>query len=297
MTGGPAIAVVVPHLEQPEALERCLAAIRADAVQPAEIVVVDNGSAALPEAVCARHGATLLSEPLPGPGPARNRGVAAASAEVIAFVDADCLPRPGWLAAVRATFADGYGGVVGGDVRVVPDAPRRPTLVEAYEAVHAFRMDRYIAREGFTGAGNMAARRDTIVEVGPFAGIGVAEDRDWGRRATAMGVPLRFVPAMRVDHPARPSMADLARKWDRQIAHDRAEGAGALRWWLKAAALPLSPLASLPEIATTDRLAGPRARAACAAGLVLIRLHRARRMAELGLGADPARLAATWRAA
>ncbi|MBM2575144.1 glycosyltransferase [Jannaschia sp. Os4] len=295
------LAVVIPHLDQPADLARGLAALFARSDGPDEVIVVDNGSAALPVDVVAAHPrARLISEPTPGPGPARNAGIAATGADLLAFLDADCLPRPGWAGALRAAFADGFDGILGGDVRVEPADPRRPTPVEAYEAVFAFRMDRYVARQGFTGAGNMAVRARTARRIGPFAGLGVAEDRDWGHRARAMGIETRFDPAMAVTHPARPSLGELRRKWDRHVAHDRARvvtPGARLRWVAKAAALPLSPLAALPEIATTDRLDGPRARAAALAGCTAIRWHRARRMASLALGGDPVALAARWREA
>ena len=41
------ISVVIPHLNQPEALARCLASLAVGARQPDEIIVVDNGSGAM----------------------------------------------------------------------------------------------------------------------------------------------------------------------------------------------------------------------------------------------------------
>ena len=57
----------------------------------AEVIVVDNGSRVLPEAVVAAYPAVrLVAEPTPGPGPARNRGAALARAPLLVFADADC---------------------------------------------------------------------------------------------------------------------------------------------------------------------------------------------------------------
>ena len=122
----PCFSVVVPHLNQPEMLSRCLDSLATGSRQPIEIIVVDNGSAELPEAACAAHrNVTLLSERTPGPGPARNRGVAAAKGDVLAFIDADCVADPGWLMAAEAALADPAAGILGGDVRidVSPIAP------------------------------------------------------------------------------------------------------------------------------------------------------------------------------
>ena len=47
----PRISVVIPHLNQPEFLTRCLASLAAGTRLPYEVIVVDNGSAVLPEEV------------------------------------------------------------------------------------------------------------------------------------------------------------------------------------------------------------------------------------------------------
>ena len=297
-TRRPRISVVIPHLNQPDFLARCLASLAAGTRAPDEVIVVDNGSRDLPEAVCAAHGARLLTEAEPGPGPARNRGVTASSGDILAFIDADCLADPGWLAAAEASMADPTATILGGDVRIALADPARMTMLEAYESVYAYRMDRYIAREGFTGTGNLVVRREVLSEVGPFAGIGVAEDRDWGRRATAKGYRIRFVPGMKAYHPARQSLTELFQKWNRQCAHDyvdaRARPRGRLRFVIKTLAMPLSPLVELPRILGSDRLAGPRHRLLAFAALLRIRLYRTGVMARLLVAGGAERLSGAW---
>ena len=293
------ISVVIPHLNQPEMLARCLASLQAGQRQAEEIIVVDNGSASPPTALCAAHpGVTLLQEPGPGPGPARNRGIQAARGDVLAFIDADCLAAPDWLAEAAAAMADPQVAILGGDVRIAYANPARLTLLEAYESIYAYRMDRYIAREGFTGTGNLVVRRGVLDDVGPFAGIGVAEDRDWGQRATARGYAIRYVAGMKVYHPARARFDELFRKWDRHMAHDfvlaRAHRAGRVRWVLKLLAMAVSPLAELPRILLSDRITGLRARGLAFAALLRIRLYRTSRMAWLLAGGSPEHLADRW---
>jgi GT2 family glycosyltransferase len=293
------ISVVIPHLNQPEHLARCLASLYAGARRPDEVFVVDNGSKDMPQATCADYsGVTLLRETTPGPGPARNLGVTAATGDIIAFIDADCLADPQWLAAVAAAMADPKAQILGGDVRIALQNPDQITSLEAYESIYAYRMDRYIAREGFTGTGNLAVRRTVLAAVGPFAGLAVAEDRDWGQRATAMGFDLRYVPGMKVYHPARPNFADLAIKWDRHTAHDfiaaKTKPMGRVRFAVKTLIMGISPLAEIPRIAVSDRLTGLRNKALAFACLARIRLYRARIMLRLLVGGDPARLSGAW---
>jgi glycosyltransferase involved in cell wall biosynthesis len=293
------ISVVIPHLNQPQMLERCLASLQAGARLPDEVFVVDNGSALLPVQICAGFpNLRLLQEPTPGPGPARNLGVGAATGDILAFIDADCLADPQWLAQAEAAMADPSAQILGGDVRIAYVDPGRLTLLEAYESIYAYRMDRYIAREGFTGTGNLVVRRDVLAQVGPFAGIGVAEDRDWGQRATAMGHQIRYVGLMRVYHPARADFTQLRQKWDRHMAHDfvkAGKGAkGRLKWTAKMLAMAISPLAEVPRIVISDRIGGLRSRVFALCGVTRIRMYRAAKMAWLLCGGDPAKLAGRW---
>ena len=205
------ISVIVPHLEQEEALRRCLASLAAQegVARPVEIIVVDNGSRSVPTAVCSEfENVRLLRQLVPGPGPARNLGVENAQGEILAFIDADCLADPRWLSTIERRFAqDRSLEILGGDVRIAMDDPERPTLLEAYESVFAYRMKEYIAKQGFTGTGNLAVRAATFASVGPFGGINIAEDRDWGQRALSMGYRTQYCPGMIVFHPARKTMA------------------------------------------------------------------------------------------
>ena len=293
------ISVVIPHLNQPALLARCLAALRAGTRQPDEIIVVDNGSASLPQAICeAIPGVRLLQEPQPGPGPARNLGVAASTGDVLAFIDADCLADPAWLAEAAQAMTDPQATILGGDVRIAYADPAHLTMLEAYESIYAYRMDRYIAREGFTGTGNLVVRRRVLADVGPFAGIGVAEDRDWGQRATAKGYRIRYVAQMKVYHPARTSFSELRQKWDRHMAHDFIRGrqrqGGRVKWAAKMLAMAISPVAELGRIVMSDRIIGVRARTLAFVGLTRIRLYRTAQMAWLLTGGDPEQLAARW---
>jgi GT2 family glycosyltransferase len=268
-TAGPVIAprvsVIIPHYNMPDALERCLGSVKAQRLDhgTVQLIVVDNGSTvAPPTAVAARHPDVLfLSETTPGPGPARNTGVAAATAPTLAFIDADCRAGAGWLqAAVDGVEAEPGRGVVGGDVRIDFIDERHLTGIEAYEAVFAYRQAMYINRQHFSGTGNLAMAAPVHKAVGPFAGIETAEDRDWGRRATAAGYRIRYVDAMRAFHPARDTFESLERKWRRHIEHDwhdhKAGGRPVVPWILRALAMVASIPVEALRILVSDRLSG-----------------------------------------
>ncbi len=97
--------VIVPAYGRPDALDRCLRAL-GDGLP---VLVVDDGSpdAGAVAAVVRRHRARLLRREVNGgPGAARNAGLAAASADVAAFVDSDVQVGAGSLRALARHLAD-----------------------------------------------------------------------------------------------------------------------------------------------------------------------------------------------
>lgn len=280
----PLLSIIVPHLNQPELLSLFLYSLYDQFdMSRVEVIVVDNGSRRMPEAEIAPFPAVrLIHERTPGPGPARNRGVALSSAPVIAFTDADVLLAPDWMPRLLARFEDPETKIVGGEIRVFAADAANPTMAEAYECVYAFPQADYIPKQGFSASANLGVRREVFDAVGPFAGIEIAEDTDWGQRATAMGYRVIHAPEVVVHHPARREMDDLYRKWDRNISHHYeafAKGrAGKLKWVLKAGALTLSPIANIPRIAVSDRLTTPKSRLLAFQGLAALRFYRARKM-------------------
>ncbi|UBQ02870.1 glycosyltransferase family 2 protein [Curtobacterium sp. TXMA1] len=98
----PQVSVVVPVLDDAEHLVRCLDALAAQTHSVHEVVVVDNGSTDRSVEVALAAGATVLHEPVRGIARASARGYDHAAGDVIARLDADSVPPPGWVAeAVR----------------------------------------------------------------------------------------------------------------------------------------------------------------------------------------------------
>jgi glycosyltransferase involved in cell wall biosynthesis len=286
------ISVIIPHLNQPGGLRDCLDSIAAQslAADKFEIIVVDNGSRAAPDDIVADHaGARLLHESRPGPGLARNAGALQARGEILAFLDADCRAHPNWLASIDGAFSRAkQGEILGGDVQIWRDRDKPVTGIEAYESVFAYRFKLYIEQQGYCGTGNLAVRRVDFETIGPFAGISVAEDMQWGQHACARGFKFVYVPDMIVYHPPRATFEELRIKWDRQIHHyfNMAEGTPAWRWrWTARIVLVLvSPLRDVPKLIWTSRIEGLSARSKACAVLCAIRLHRARKMFGILLG-------------
>ncbi|WP_349438079.1 glycosyltransferase [Pararhizobium sp. A13] len=294
--------MIIPHLNEPDDLRRCLltlAAQHADGI-PFEIIVVDNGSTEMPEAACSNiPNLRLEREALPGPGPARNFGANLARAEILAFIDSDCIAQPGWVRAIVGCMTKNPNiDLVGGDIGILINNPQCPSAIESYESIYSYRARVYVERYGFAATGNMAVRTRVFQSVGPFGGIATMEDTEWGQRATARGHRIAFLPEARVLTPSCKSFAELARRWDRHVAHEYGKVAGRpaamLRWLVGCAIVVASPLAESVKILRTDRVSGVRNRILALACLTRIRLHRARRMFDLLLHGDSGRFVESW---
>jgi mycofactocin system glycosyltransferase len=177
------------------------------------VLVVDDASSerdAVAE-VAREAGARLVRRASNGgPGAARNTGLAAATTEVVAFVDSDCVPEPGWLDRMLEHFADSAVGVVA--PRIVPLEPGGGWL-QRYEAVRS-PLDLGAVpgpvvpqtRISYVPAAALAVRR---AAAGPgFDG----EDVDFVWRVDAAGWRVRFEPAARVAHDHRTSLRSWLRR-------------------------------------------------------------------------------------
>ncbi len=96
----PTVSVVVPVRDDAAALDRCLARIAQQTVAPLEVVVVDNASRDESALVARRWGAVVVREDRVGIPAAAATGYDAARGDVIARLDADSLPDPGWVQRV-----------------------------------------------------------------------------------------------------------------------------------------------------------------------------------------------------
>lgn len=110
MDEAPFVSVIVPTRDGGERLAPCLDALLACRYpdERREIIVVDNvpRSSGTPEFLRERYGSRVqyLREDVPGSASARNRGLAAASGEIVAFIDDDAIADAYWLVELAKGF-------------------------------------------------------------------------------------------------------------------------------------------------------------------------------------------------
>ena len=158
---GVTVDVIFPVLDEAAALPRVLAAVPAGY----RAIVVDNGSTDGSGDLARRLGATVVVEPRRGFGAACAAGLAAATAPVVAFCDADGSLDPGDLPAVAGPVAAGAADLVLGARRPTERGawPRHARLANRYLA-HRLRRDAGVA---LSDLGPLrAARREELLDLG-----------------------------------------------------------------------------------------------------------------------------------
>ncbi len=220
----PEVSVVIPVLNGQRSIPALLEAIAAQTGPLHEVIVVDNGSTDLTRSVAQRHGATVVAEPVRGRARARNAGVAAAKAPLIAFTDADCLPEPGWLQNLADALS--VEPLVAGRVRLLTGAP--PNRWERLEGLWRFAQQRNVAH-GWAATANLGVRREAFLEIEGFDVTyrHIGEDVDFCLRAGRKGLELGYRDDAVVSHHAERDASTIVR---RAVVHGYSSQQHAQRW-------------------------------------------------------------------
>jgi GT2 family glycosyltransferase len=236
----PYISVVVCTRDRPEGALVSLRGLTAMCYEPFEIVLVDNapGSEATRDAVLAEFGddprVRYVREPRPGLSCARNRGVAEAKGEIIAFTDDDVRVDQWWLDGIVRGFgrSDDVACVTG----LIPTAQldneiqlyldRRETWGSILEArifdltEHRDDSPLYPYSAGIFGAGaNFAMTRAAFKELGDFdEALGTGgpsrggEDLEMFMRTILAGHRIVYEPSAIIWHAPWANLTDLSRQ-------------------------------------------------------------------------------------
>lgn len=171
----PMISVIIPTFKRPGDLERCLRAVAHQTHPAFDVIVIDNSTGDdETRRIAARFGARYVCEPRRGLCRARNRGALVSSADIVAYLDDDATPEPGWLLGFSKAFADER--VMGVAGRTIPltletDSEKLYARVRgpAYDRPVPIVVDKntpdWFSIAGFGGIGpgcNMALRRQAF---------------------------------------------------------------------------------------------------------------------------------------
>ncbi|HVL96597.1 MAG TPA: glycosyltransferase [Solirubrobacteraceae bacterium] len=208
MAEEPAVAVVIPTRNRPQRLARSLERVLAAAAQvggAVEVVVVDDGGDGGTRAVAEALGGGVryLRSSGAGPGAARNAGVAASSAPVVAFTDDDTEADPAWLvrALARLDAEPAAAAVEGAVLPSLPESPldaARARVVDNRSGGAFLTANLVVRRAAFDAAGGFLPLR---ADAAPRWNVPFREDTDLGLRLERAAGPVVFDPEVVVRHP------------------------------------------------------------------------------------------------
>jgi GT2 family glycosyltransferase len=194
------VSVVVPGRNCAQTLALCLESVIAIGARGAlsEIIFVDDGSKDDSAAIAARHGIKVLRDVGRGAGAARNRGWQVASAELIWFIDSDCVANPDALECLLPHLMDpAVAGVGGSYANLVPHSMLGSLIHEEIVARH-----RAMPRDvDHLGTFNVLYRKAALAAVGGFnESLKLAQDMDLAYRLRSIGSRLCFDIRSKVGH-------------------------------------------------------------------------------------------------
>ncbi|PZV06827.1 MAG: glycosyl transferase [Leptolyngbya sp.] len=218
----PQVSIIVPTFLDTDCLRLCLTALENQTYpkDKYEVIVVNNCvDDDLQPLLKKFKGVKLVTEPKPGSYAARNRGIAEAKANILAFTDADCIPAQDWLEqGVKNLIKTEDCGLVAGSIRVFVHNPSAPKACELYDKLFAFPQKNYLEVDHYGATANVFTYKAVFETVGLFdADMKSGGDYEWGQRVHAANYAMAYAETASIDHPARDSFYELCKKTRRIV--------------------------------------------------------------------------------
>jgi Glycosyl transferase family 2 len=116
------VVIATQSVDRMRLLERCVRSVSRGTAVPGQTLVVVDSNPSVRAALAERLGtaATVVASGGAGASEARNTGLRMAAGDIVAYLDDDADPEPGWLDALLAVFAQ-RPAVVGVGGRILPE--------------------------------------------------------------------------------------------------------------------------------------------------------------------------------
>ncbi|HSF19311.1 MAG TPA: glycosyltransferase [Vicinamibacteria bacterium] len=224
----PRISVVVCSYNGGRTIRECCEGLRKLEYPNFEVIVIDDGSTDATAAIAREYGFFVISTENRGLSNARNTGLAAASGEIVAYIDDDAYPDPHWLTYLAETFSTtSHVGVGGPNITPLDDGPIAQCVANSPgNPTHVLLTDE--EAEHLPGC-NMAFRKEALAAIGgfdPYFRV-AGDDVDVCWRLRDRGWTLGFSPSAMVWHHRRGSVRAYLKQ---QRGYGRAEGLLERKW-------------------------------------------------------------------
>jgi GT2 family glycosyltransferase len=217
MSDTPAISVVIPTINRPQAIVDLVHDLQKQNCQNFEIIVVDQSESrneTLDQLATDDRRLTVIRSAIIGTCHARNIGVAAARGEIVVFTDDDVrIADPKFLAAHHAPYRDQTIGGVGGrvvDVNLTLNREQTGPVCFVSRTGRIYPNATSQVRQDINAprGGNMSFRRSIISDVGGFdehfRGNAMREETDFSLRVVKAGWRIGYEPGADLVHLALP---------------------------------------------------------------------------------------------
>ena len=195
------ISIIIPALNEEKMIGRCLESLTklAFARDRFEVLIVDNGSRdktlAIAESFKNRLNLKILQQAGVRISALRNLGARAASGDILAFLDADCLAPSDWLDRIFALATDNGAGVLGAHYLLPADSSWVGRTWHCYQEAPKS------GEVSHVPAGDLIMRREDFLKLGGFdETIQTNEDYELCERARKAGMHVRAFPQIGVIH-------------------------------------------------------------------------------------------------
>ena len=215
------ISVVIPTYNEECCIGNCLEALINGTEKPFEIIVADGLSVDQTREIAKQYGAIVVKNKKRHAAGGRNAGIKRAKGEVIAFIDADCIPDTNWLEEIRNAFEsepdlDGLGTYI---------RPAEPeNLLEEFwgkvslQIMMSYGLDSYYVTEKSLNTAFITAscayKKDLLKKIRGFSNFFAnnAEDVDLCWRALDAGAKLKYVPDAKITAHSPTTLKGIRKK-------------------------------------------------------------------------------------
>ena len=224
----PKFSVIVCTFNGSQTLSECLEGLLRLEYANFEVIVVNDGSVDATAKIADSYGFRVITTENRGLASARNTGLAAATGEIVAYIDDDAYPDPHWLRYLAATFTSTkHVGVGGPNIAPPDDGPIAECVAHSPgNPVHILLSD--TEAEHIPGC-NMAFRKSALDAIGGFdTRFRIAgDDVDACWRLQERGGTLGYNAGAMVWHHRRNSVKAY---WKQQHNYGKAEAFLEKKW-------------------------------------------------------------------
>lgn len=212
------LTVIIPTYENWELLKACLQALNQQTFEKHrfEVLIINNKPGSPIPDLPFEGNLRVLEEAKPGSYAARNKGIAEAQSDLVAFTDSDCLPSNHWLENGVKEIEKGFDLVGGRMTLFKPNGGNHLAFI--YEQAFSFNQFKNVTQKGQSVTANLICKKSVIETIGKFnETLMSGGDFEWTKRATDGGFKMGYGHDVIVAHPSRKNLRELIKKKKRTI--------------------------------------------------------------------------------